>query len=248
VSSTKGAPEGSSGPAVPATITPATHLDASLVHRWIAELERRLRSAEAHLTELDAAIGDADHGANMTRGARAAVAALADTESPAPPAGQPSGADTAESATAAGLVKAIGHSLSRSIGGASGPLYGTWFSALGRSLPESDATPLELATALRAALEAVQHLGAAEVGDKTMVDALAPASRQAQEVASSGADLAGMLRIAAGAAEDGAIATIPLRARRGRASYLGARSEGHQDPGATSAAILLDALRTAAGA
>jgi phosphoenolpyruvate---glycerone phosphotransferase subunit DhaL len=248
VSSTKGAPEGSSAPAVRATITPATRLDASLVHRWIAELERRLRAAEAHLTELDAAIGDADHGANMTRGARAAVAALADATGPPPPASDPAGAEATESATAARLVKAIGHSLSRSIGGASGPLYGTWFTALGRSLPESDATPLELATALRAALEAVQHLGAAEVGDKTMVDALSPASLQAHEVASSGADLAGMLRIAAGAAEDGAIATIPLRARRGRASYLGARSEGHQDPGATSAAILLDALRTAAGA
>jgi phosphoenolpyruvate---glycerone phosphotransferase subunit DhaL len=248
VSSTKGTPEGSSGPAVRAAITPATRLDASLVQRWIAELERRLRAAEAHLTELDAAIGDADHGANMTRGARAAVAALADTASPAPPVGRSAGNDATESATAARLVKAIGHSLSRSIGGASGPLYGTWFTALGRSLPESDATPLELATALRAALEAVQHLGAAEVGDKTMVDALAPVSLQALEVASSGADLAGMLRIAAGAAEDGAIATIPLRARRGRASYLGARSEGHQDPGATSAAILLDALRTAAGA
>jgi phosphoenolpyruvate---glycerone phosphotransferase subunit DhaL len=247
VSSAKGAPEGSSVPTARTTITPATCLDAGLVHDWIAELDRRLRAAEAHLTELDAAIGDADHGANMTRGARAAVAALADA-APEDPLREAPATDGDERVGAARLVMAIGHSLSRSIGGASGPLYGTWFSALGRSLPETDATPLELAVALRAALDAVQHLGAAEVGDKTMVDALAPASQRAHEVASSGADLAGMLRIAAGAAEEGATATIPLRARRGRASYLGARSEGHQDPGATSSAILLDALRTAAGA
>ncbi len=249
MSSTRGAPEGSSEPVAGSAITPATGLDAALVHRWIAELDRRLRAAEAHLTELDAAIGDADHGANMTRGARAAVAALAEIVGSEDARGEAQEADAVESVTAAQLATAIAHSLFRSIGGASGPLYGTWFSALGRSLPDTGtATPLELAVALSAALDAVQHLGAAEVGDKTMVDALAPASRRAHEAATSGADLAGMLRIATGAAEDGAIATIPLRARRGRASYLGARSEGHQDPGATSSAILLDALRTAAGA
>lgn len=249
MSTSKGAPEGASGPRAGPVTAPATRLDAELVHRWITELDRRLTAAEAHLTELDAAIGDADHGANMTRGARAALAALAETAPAVGPGSDPTADAGAERIAAARLVMAVGHALFRSVGGASGPLYGTWFSALGRSLPEAEAaTPLELATALGAALDAVQQLGAAEVGDKTMVDALAPASRQAQEVATSGADLAGMLRIAAGAAEDGAIATIPLRARRGRASYLGARSEGHQDPGATSAAILLDALRTAAGA
>lgn len=249
MSTSKGAPDGAAGPPAGRVTTPATHLDAGLVHRWIAELDRRLRAAEAHLTELDAAIGDADHGTNMTRGARAALAALADATGDGDPATEPAERAAPDTVAAARLVLTVGHALFRSIGGASGPLYGTWFSALGRSLPETaDATPLELATALGAALDAVQQLGAAEVGDKTMVDALAPASRQAREVASSGADLAGMLRIAAGAAEDGAIATIPLRARRGRASYLGARSEGHQDPGATSAAIVLDALRTAAGA
>ena len=212
---------------------PAHHLDPVLVHRWIAELDRRLRASEARLTELDAAIGDADHGANMTRGARAALTALGEQEE----------------ASAARLVSAVGYALSRSVGGASGPLYGTWFTALGRNLPEQDpADPGQVARALVAALEAVQQLGAAEVGDKTMVDALAPASRRALEAADSGADLAGVLRLAVGAAEDGAVATVPLRARRGRASYLGARSEGHQDPGATSAAIVLDALRTAAGA
>jgi phosphoenolpyruvate---glycerone phosphotransferase subunit DhaL len=234
VSSPDGEPDPTPGAGSPTATTAATHLDADLVRRWIAELDERLRGAEAHLTELDAAIGDADHGTNMTRGARAAIAALG---------------DHAEDTAAASLVAVVGHALSRSVGGASGPLYGTWFTALGRSLPpELPATPMELATALGAALDAVQQLGAAEVGDKTMVDALAPAAHQAHEIAGSGADLAGMLRIAAGAAEDGAIATIPLRARRGRASYLGARSEGHQDPGATSAAIVLDALRCAADA
>ena len=234
MSSSDGVPDPTAGADAPSATTPATHLDAGVVRRWIAELDERLRGAEAHLTELDAAIGDADHGTNMTRGARAAIASLA---------------DHTEATPAARLVAAVGHALSRSVGGASGPLYGTWFNALGRSLPpEVPATALELATALGAALDAVQQLGAAELGDKTMVDALAPAARQAHEVAGSGADLAGMLRIAAGAAEDGAIATIPLRARKGRASYLGARSEGHQDPGATSAAIVLDALRCAADA
>jgi len=234
VTSMDGVPDPTAGAGSPPATAPATHLDGGLVRRWIAELDQRLRAAEARLTELDAAIGDADHGTNMTRGARAAMAALAEHD---------------EDTAAARLVAAVGHSLSRSVGGASGPLYGTWFNALGRSLPpELPATAMELATALGAALDAVQQLGAAELGDKTMVDALAPAARQAREVAGSGADLAGMLRIAAGAAEDGAVATIPLRARRGRASYLGARSEGHQDPGATSAAIVLDALRDAADA
>jgi dihydroxyacetone kinase-like protein len=208
-------------------------LDAGLVHRWILELDRRLRASEAHLTELDAAIGDADHGANMTRGARAALARVAEEHE----------------VSAAQLVAAVGHTFSRSVGGASGPLYGTWFSALGRSLPpDHDADAHELATGLVAALGAVQQLGAAEPGDKTMVDALAPAAERALAAARSGAGLAGVLRLAVGAAEDGALATVPLRARRGRASYLGARSEGHQDPGATSAAIVLDALRHAAGA
>ncbi len=234
MTSMDGVPDPTAGAGSPPATAPATHLDGGLVRRWIAELAQRLRAAEARLTELDAAIGDADHGTNMTRGARAAMAALAEHD---------------EDTAAARLVAAVGHSLSRSVGGASGPLYGTWFNALGRSLPpELPATAMELATALGAALDAVQQLGAAELGDKTMVDALAPAARQAREVAGSGADLAGMLRIAAGAAEDGAVATIPLRARRGRASYLGARSEGHQDPGATSAAIVLDALRDAADA
>ena len=233
MSTPNGAPRAAVPPVDGPARAPSATVDADLVQRWMAELDRRLRASEAHLTELDAAIGDADHGANMTRGARAALSAIGDHEG----------------ASAARLVGAVGHALSRSVGGASGPLYGTWFTALGRSLPDdAPADPMDLATALAAALDAVQQLGAAEVGDKTMVDALSPASQRANAAARSGADLAGVLRLAVGAAEDGALSTVPLRARRGRASYLGARSEGHQDPGATSAAIVLDALRTAAGA
>ncbi len=213
-------------------LDPPTALDHRIVVRWITELDQRLQAAEAHLTELDAAIGDADHGANMTRGARAAVAAIRE-EGPA---------------DAARLVTAVGHALSRSIGGASGPLYGTWFTALGRGLPDAPAEPTAVAAALTAGLDAVQQLGAAELGDKTMVDALAPAAVAAVDAARAGAGLAGTLRLAVAAAQDGALATVPLRARKGRASYLGARSEGHQDPGATSAVIVLDALRAAAGA
>ncbi len=213
-----------------AALDPPTTLDHRVVVRWITVLDRRLQAAEAHLTELDAAIGDADHGANMTRGARAAVTAIAE-----------------EGTTdAARLIAAVGHALSRSIGGASGPLYGTWFSAIGRGLPASPAEPTAVAAALVAGLEAVQQLGAAELGDKTMVDALAPAAAAAEDAARAGAGLAGTLRLAVAAAEDGALATVPLRARKGRASYLGVRSEGHQDPGATSAVIVLDALRAAA--
>jgi len=225
----------SNGGARGAALDPPTTLDHRVVLRWITELDRRLQVAEAHLTELDAAIGDADHGANMTRGARAAVTAIT--------------AVTTEAAEdPAHLVTAVGHALSRSIGGASGPLYGTWFTALGRGLPDVPADPAAVAAALTAALEAVQQLGAAELGDKTMVDALSPAAVAAADAARAGAGLAGTLRLAVAAAEDGALATVPLRARKGRASYLGARSEGHQDPGATSAVIVLDALRTAAEA
>lgn len=215
-----------------AALDPPATLDHLVVIRWITELDRRLRAAEARLTELDAAIGDADHGANMTRGARAAIAAITEE----------GGDDPAR------LITAVGHALSRSIGGASGPLYGTWFTALGRQLPEAPATPAAVAAALTAGLDAVQQLGAAERGDKTMVDALAPASAAAEAAAQAGAGLAGALRRAVAAAEDGALATVPLRARKGRASYLGVRSEGHQDPGATSAVIVLDALRAAAEA
>jgi dihydroxyacetone kinase phosphoprotein-dependent L subunit len=129
------------------------------------------------------------------------------------------------------------------VGGASGPLYGTAFRRAGKALgTDPEVTPAALGTALQAALEGVQGLGAATEGDKTMVDALAPAVRAYQQALAAGASLAEAAQAAAGAAELGAEATIPLQALKGRASYLGARSVGHQDPGATSTSLILAAL------
>jgi phosphoenolpyruvate---glycerone phosphotransferase subunit DhaL len=204
-------------------------LDHAFVLRFVRELDERLRVAETHLTELDAAIGDADHGTNMTRGMHAAVAALDET----PDRG------------IAAAFSEVGRALTRAIGGASGPLYGTVFATLGATLPPDVDAPA-LARGLREALHAVQRLGAAAVGDKTMVDAIAPAVTELEQRLGRGDDLAAALAAATRIAEEGARATIPLRARRGRASYLGVRSEGHQDPGATSSALVFGALRDAA--
>lgn len=214
-------------------------LDHAFVVRFVLALDERLSVAETHLTELDAAIGDADHGTNMTRGMHAAVAALAE----APDRG------------VAAAFAEVGRALTRAIGGASGPLYGTVFATLGRTLPpHDDAAHLgptgvvdasTLTRGLREALHAVQRLGAAAVGDKTMVDAIAPAVTELEHRLVQGDDLVTALDAATRAAEEGARATTPLRARKGRASYLGVRSEGHQDPGATSSALVFDALRAA---
>lgn len=208
----------------------ATLLDHTFVVRFVGALGDLLTSAEAHLTELDAAIGDADHGTNMTRGLRAAI----ETLGIAPDEG-----------TAAAFSQ-VGQALVRSIGGASGPLYGTVFSALGRALPEGPVVSTAAFVAgLGDALRAMQQLGAADVGDKTMVDAIAPAVAELEQQVARGETLDDALSAAARAAHEGATATVPLRARKGRASYLGARSEGHQDPGATSSALVFDALGTA---
>lgn len=213
-------------------------LDHAFVVRFVRALDERLGVAEAHLTELDAAIGDADHGTNMTRGMHAAVAAL----------------DEAPDRGVAAAFTEVGRALTRAIGGASGPLYGTLFTTLGRTGPPHDATRLlptgavgawTLTRGLREALHAVQRLGAAAVGDKTMVDAIAPAVTELERRLERGDDLATALGAATRAAEEGARATVPLRARKGRASYLGVRSEGHQDPGATSSALVFDALHAA---
>lgn len=206
---------------------PEVAVDAALVSRWVAELEVLVTEAEQLLTELDAAIGDADHGTNMTRGLRAATAAL----SVATPAGP------------AEACREVGLALVRSIGGASGPLYGTVLVSMGDALPSTpEVTAQELAVALREGLRAVQRLGAAVAGDKTMIDAIAPAVATLEQHLAEGGTLPRAVELAAAAAEEGAVATIPMRARKGRASYLGARSEGHQDPGATSSAMLFVAL------
>ncbi|MDX2292635.1 MULTISPECIES: dihydroxyacetone kinase subunit DhaL [Streptomyces] len=169
------------------------------------------------LTELDAAIGDADHGANLKRGFAAVAATLAEE----PPA------------TPGAVLVTAGRELISTVGGASGPLYGTLLRRAGKALGDAgEVTRDELADALEAGVAAVGQLGGAVPGDKTMLDALTPAVAGLRE----------SFAAAARAAEEGALATVPLRARKGRASYLGERSVGHQDPGATSSALLFAAL------
>ena len=206
--------------------TGGTSVDAGTVKRWVETAAVSLHEQRDYLTQLDAAIGDADHGTNMDRGFTAVVAKL-------------DGLD----ATPGKLLTTVGSTLVSTVGGASGPLWGTAFRRAGRALGDApDFGPHELADALAAALAGVVELGAAQEGDKTMVDALAPAVRAYQQALAAGATIAGAAAAASGAAEKGAEATIPLQALKGRASYLGARSVGHQDPGAASTALLLAAL------
>ncbi|MFC8826484.1 dihydroxyacetone kinase subunit DhaL [Streptomyces sp. NPDC057137] len=197
-------------------------LDVDFFRRWLTTAATSVEREADHLTELDSAIGDADHGSNLQRGFRAVTAVL-DKEPPATPG--------------AVLVLA-GRQLISTVGGASGPLYGTLLRRTGKALGDStEVTPAQLAEALGAGVAAVAQLGGAKAGDKTMIDALEPA------VAALGTSFAA----AAAAADEGAVATVPLQARKGRASYLGERSIGHQDPGATSAALLIAALAATAG-
>jgi dihydroxyacetone kinase-like protein len=197
---------------------------------WLNEAGSAVRERADYLTQLDAAIGDGDHGTNMTRGFDAVGKALA--AQPEMPPGR--------------VLLVAGKTLVSSVGGASGPLWGSAFKAAGRKLGDRDALDGQtLADALDAALAAVIELGAAAPGDKTMVDALGPAAAALRERAAAGASLADAVAAAADAAQEGASATVPMQARKGRASYLGERSVGHQDPGATSAALIMRALHTA---
>ncbi|MGW4811693.1 dihydroxyacetone kinase subunit DhaL [Kitasatospora cineracea] len=210
-------------------------LDTALAEAWIRAAAAAVVRAEEQLTALDAAIGDGDHGSNLRRGFTAVLAALDDA-----------GSDGSAGFDSAGaLLRTVGSTLLAKVGGASGPLYGQAFRVAGAELPP-DAGPAACADALAAGLAAVRALGGAEPGDKTMVDALAPAVDALGAAAAAGAALAGATAAAADAAEQGARATTPLQARRGRASYLGPRSVGHQDPGATSAALIVRALADAA--
>jgi phosphoenolpyruvate---glycerone phosphotransferase subunit DhaL len=188
----------------------------------------RIAEAKAMLTDLDSAIGDADHGTNMDRGMQAVVAKLQSQ----------TGGDVGA------LFKTVGMTLVSTVGGAGGPLYGTLFLQLGTATagkPELEAA--DWAAALEAAVAGVRSRGKAELEDKTMVDALAPGRDAFASALAEGASFGDALRASADAAERGRDATTPLVARKGRASYLGERSAGHQDPGATSSALL---LRTAA--
>jgi dihydroxyacetone kinase-like protein len=198
--------------------------------RWIRSFALLVAENKDLLTDLDAAIGDGDHGANMDRGMRAVVGALDDT---AP-------------VTAAALFNKVGMTLVSTVGGASGPLFGTFFLRAGASFGDTAEISLaQLATALRAGLEGIVARGKAEAGDKTMYDALAPAVDALDSAVSEDMDKADALKLALVAAENGRDATTPMLARKGRASYLGERSVGHQDPGATTVALLMAAATRA---
>ncbi|BAJ73360.1 dihydroxyacetone kinase [Microbacterium testaceum StLB037] len=195
---------------------------------WIRAFRDAVHQHKDELTRLDSEIGDADHGSNMARGLDAVVAKL----------------DSAP-ANAGDLFKTVGMTLVSSVGGASGPLYGTLFLRMGPALSSDEVDATALGAALRAGVEGVVARGKAELGDKTMIDALSPALDAWDAAVTEGADAAGAARAAADAAARGRDATEPLVARKGRASYLGERSAGHLDPGAASATLLLEALRDA---
>jgi phosphoenolpyruvate---glycerone phosphotransferase subunit DhaL len=201
-------------------------VDVALARSWIAAVAAAVAEQADYLTQLDSAIGDADHGVNLNRGFTAVVAAL----------------DTADPQTVGDVFVKTGTTLVSKVGGASGPLYGTAFRAIGKALPAESSTvdAAGLGAALRAGLAAVQKLGAAVPGDKTIVDAYGPAVAAFEKAADDGMGVAA--RAAAEAAAEGMRATIELHARKGRASYLGPRSVGHQDPGATSTWLIFQAL------
>jgi dihydroxyacetone kinase-like protein len=197
-------------------------LDADFFRRWMTATAASVDREAERLTALDSPIGDADHGSNLQRGFTAVTAAL-EKEAPGTPGG---------------VLTLAGRQLISTVGGASGPLYGTLLRRTGKALGDAaEVSPEQLAEALRAGVDAVRTLGGAAPGDKTRRAARGPAG--AARGASGPA--------ARAAAEEGAVATTPLQARKGRASYLGERSIGHQDPGATSSALLVAGLAEAAG-
>jgi phosphoenolpyruvate---glycerone phosphotransferase subunit DhaL len=204
-------------------------VDANAIRAWIEEFARLINVNKDKLTELDSAIGDADHGINMDRGMTAVLKAL-------------------EEDTPAALLKQTGMTLVSTVGGASGPLYGTAFLRMATAAGDaSEIDAQDFAGMLRAGLDGVVARGKAEVGDKTMVDALAPAVDALDSALAGGAPLEAALQKALQAALAGQDGTIPMVARKGRASYLGERSTGHQDPGATSVTLLITAAVTALG-
>ncbi len=198
------------------------------VNAWMDEACAAVVADADRLTELDSAIGDGDHGNNLKRGFRAVVEALA------------TGGD--DLAPGRRLILA-GKTLVSKVGGASGPLWGTALRRAGRSLGDAEALDgPALADALDAALAGIVELGAAQPGDKTMVDALTPATQALRTAVEAGQPLADALAAAAEAAAEGARSTVPMQARKGRASYLGERSIGHEDPGAASTVLIISAL------
>jgi dihydroxyacetone kinase-like protein len=209
------------------------NVNAETLRRWLVAAAASLHEQRDYLTQLDAAIGDADHGTNMDRGFAALVEKL----------------DGLEKVPPGKVLTTAGSTLVSTVGGASGPLWGTALRRAGRSLGTGDEFDgQQLVAAFEAALEGIVELGAAQEGDKTMVDALSPAVRSLREEVESGSSVAEAVSAARAAAEAGMKATVPLQAQKGRASYLGERSIGHQDPGATSTTLILAALEQSVAA
>lgn len=206
-------------------------LDAAWAQRWIELAAADIAEQRDYLVDLDRAIGDGDHGENMDRGFKAALEAL----------GQ------AQPGSVAEVLKTVAKTLMSTVGGAAGPLYGTAFLRASKAAGDGELDGVGAAAVIAGALEGIQARGKATTGEKTMVDAWTPALEAARAAAESGSDAAAVFEAAAAAAEAGAAATEPMRATKGRASYLGERSIGHLDPGAVSTSLILRAAARAAG-
>ena len=205
-------------------------LDAAWARRWIELAAADVAEQRDYLVDLDRAIGDGDHGENMDRGFRAAVEALSE----------------AQPGSVAEVLKTVAKTLMSTVGGAAGPLYGTAFLRASKAAAGGDLDGVGVVAVIEGALGGIQARGKATTGEKTMVDAWTPALEAARAVAEAGGDAGVVLEAAATAAEAGAAATEPLRATKGRASYLGERSIGHLDPGAVSTSLILRAAARAA--
>ena len=206
-------------------------LDAAWARLWIELSAAQIAEQRDYLVDLDRAIGDGDHGENMDRGFKAAVEALGQ--------GQPG--------SVAEVLKTVAKTLMSTVGGAAGPLYGTAFLRASKAAGDSELDGAGVAAVIAGALDGIQARGKATTGEKTMVDAWTPALEAARAAAEAGSDPVAVLEAAATAAEAGAAATEPMRATKGRASYLGERSIGHLDPGAVSTSLILRAAARAAG-
>ena len=206
-------------------------LDAAWARRWIESSAADIAEQRDYLVDLDRAIGDGDHGENMDRGFKAAVEAL----------------EQAQPGSVAEVLKTVAKTLMSTVGGAAGPLYGTAFLRASKAAGDSELDAAGVAAIIEGALGGIQARGKATTGEKTMVDAWTPALEAARAAAETGAGAVATLEAAATAAEAGAAATEPLRATKGRASYLGERSIGHLDPGAVSTSLILRAAARAAG-
>lgn len=195
--------------------------------RWLEKTAAVLQANRSYLTDLDSAIGDADHGTNMDRGFKKVMEKL----------------PTVSDKDVGNILKTTGMTLISSVGGASGPLYGTFFMRSGMAMAaKEELSDEDLFNLLQAGVEGILQRGRPNLEDKTMYDAWAPALEAMQGAMAAGKETVEVLETAVAAAEQGMKNTIPLQARKGRASYLGERSIGHQDPGATSSYLMLNAL------